>query len=481
MKEINKLINYAINKNLLVKRDIIFCVNQLMYLLGFDEDFEFTPEVIEENIDDILNDIVNKYSPNYNNTEKELLKSKIISVFMDKPSKIQKDVYALYEEDPKKATDYFYNLSKDVNYIKTKQIKKNINFEYKSKYGNLYITINLSKPEKSLEEIKKAKESSASSKWVKCFLCKEEEGNYGSMNLPDRSNHRLIELDLEHGEWFFQYSPYSYYNEHSIVFSKEHTPMKINKNTFENLVSFVDKVPHYMIGSNADLPIVGGSMLSHDHYQAGAFDFPIYFANTLSEFSYKDCQIKTLDWPLSTIKIESSNEVSLIEVATIFFKKWKTYNNEQLSIYSKTSEQHNTITPIVRFIDGKYEMYLMLRNNITTKEHPDGLFHPHSDKHHIKRENIGLIEAIGLAVLPGRLESELKEIVEVINAGEKLPQHLKKHQTIYDQVKDLDSNNTYEEVLNIVGNIFEKVLEDCGVFAGSKEEFDEFIKDVIGE
>ncbi len=476
MNPINQLITYAISKKLINERDIIYSINQIIYLLNIDTGFKFEFTELNNDIDSILDDVAN-LKGNFNTlTEKELFKSKLINTLLDKPSLIESKFYEKYSTSPKSATDYFYKLSQDVNYIKNKQIAKNIVYKYKSNYGLLDITINMSKPEKSLEEIKLLSETK-SIDWPKCLLCVEHEGYFGNLKSPDRSNHRIITLNLNDEKWFLQYSPYSYFNEHSIVLKENHIPMKISKQTFINLIDFVDKFPHYMIGSNADLPIVGGSMLSHDHYQAGCYNFPIFDADIEHSIMENDVEISIVKWPISTIKLTSNNKESIIDMANNILNKWRKYNNEDLNILHKTDEPHNTITPIVKKVEDNFEIYLLLRNNRTTKEHPDGLFHPHKDKHFIKRENIGLIEAIGLAVLPPRLNDNINTLENIIINKKPLPSELIDFKDIYNKIINNDVNNINDLIKNEIGAIFEKILEDCSVFKGDINTMKNFIGD----
>ncbi|MFV0289183.1 MAG: galactose-1-phosphate uridylyltransferase [Mycoplasmatales bacterium] len=474
MKKINDLLNYSVQHNILKKRDKVYALNQLLYLLEIEEGFELQDYIVTISINTILNELVAEYKNFPNKIEKELFKSKLMAAVMDKPSRIEQEFYQNYQISPQQATDYFYNLSSAVNYIKKSEIAKNVVYQSPSQYGMLDITINLSKPEKTPEEIKILKQHT-STNWPACFLCKEEEGFYGNFKNPDRANHRLITLKLNAREWFFQYSPYSYYREHSIVLSKDHEDMKLNKNTFSNLLAFIDQFPHYMIGSNADLPIVGGSMLTHDHYQAGCYEFPLFKVQTLYETTMNKIQVQILNWALSTIRLIGPNKEALIEKANDIFQSWLVYENKTLEIISKTTDQHNTITPIVRKQNANYEIYLILRNNRTTKTYPDGIFHPHQDKHHIKKENIGLIEAMGLAVLPGRLLTEMTLLQEIIMTKQPLPKALQKHESYYQKYQNYSQNNL-EEVLKLeIGKTFELVLEDCSVFKENLQAFKNFL------
>ncbi len=475
MKEINQLVTYGIEHNLIKERDAIYSVNKIMYLLDINVGFEFELIKTDKDVDSLLEEVADLKGEFSTATEKELFKSKLIDTMLDKPSLVEDKFYNKYNESPKVATDYFYQLSRDVNYIKDKQIAKNIMYKYDSKYGQLDITINMSKPEKSPEEIKRLKEIK-SADWPKCFLCVEQEGYYGNLKNPDRSNHRIINVELDGQDWFFQYSPYSYFPEHSIVLKKEHYPMKINKQTFINLTSFVSKFPHYMIGSNADLPIVGGSMLTHDHYQAGNYNFPIFDAKEEFKTMQGDVEVSIIKWPLSTIKLSCSDKDKIVDKADELLTKWRNYSNEKLGIINKTDQEHNTITPIVKKNGENFEAYLLLRNNITSDEHPDGVFHPHKEKHFIKRENIGLIEASGLAVLPARLNANLNKLEEAIVNNEQLPEELEDFKNIYKAVVDSGEKDINKAIKQQIGEIFDAILEDCNVFNNDIDAMIKFIE-----
>lgn len=385
---------------------------------------------------------------------------------MDKPSTFEEHYYEKYAINPKQATDFFYQYAKDVNYIKEQQIKKNIEYKVDTKYGEMDITINLSKPEKTPEEIKRLKAAPITT-FPKCFLCKEQEGLFGNLRNPDRANHRLIKLELSQSSWFFQYSPYSYFNEHSILLSEEHSLMQINPTTIANLIDFVDLYPHYIVGSNADLPIVGGSMLSHNHYQAGNYEFPIFKATKKYVKIENATEYFSLNWPLHTVLLISEDKEDLLEKAANVIGIWKKYSNADAHIIAKTETEHNTITPILRKNANKYELYLILRNNRTTIECPTGIFHVAEERHHVKQENIGLIEAMGLAVLPARLKRELEEIANC----EHLSPELTKHQILFEAIQGIEPSRRLEKLYELVGMIFVEGLEDCGVFKYAKDEY----------
>ncbi len=357
--------------------------------------------------------------------------------------------------------------------MKERQVAKNIVYKVDSKYGKIDITINLSKPEKSTKEIEMLKKATASN-WPSCFLCKEQEGLYGSLKNPDRSNHRIIGIDLNDKQWFLQYSPFSYFEEHSILLSALHEDMKIDRSTFANLIEFVKQFPHYMAGSNADIPIVGGSMLTHDHYQTGKYEFALFKAESKLEKSIGEVGLYSVSWPLHTIKLVADNSEQLLDVAEIVLNNWLVYEDVDNNIYKYTTARHNTITPIVRKVNDTYEMYLILRNNYTNDKYPTGIYHVDKSRHHIKQENIGLIEAMGLAVLPARLKSEL----EMIATCESLPSSLEIHKRLFDELEAAAPSNRKQFLYDLVGNIFVECLEDCGVFKFDESKYKQFIKEI---
>ena len=401
---------------------------------------------------------------------------------MPRPSEVVQTFYHHYVHSPQKATQYFYNLSIDSHYIRKDRTDQNIRFQKYYKYGLMDITINLSKPEKDPKDIAKAKLIKTSG-YPKCLLCKENVGFSGDFNRPARQNHRIIPLKLNGQDYYFQYSPYVYYNEHCIIFNKEHIPMVINENTFQHLLAFVEQFPHYMLGSNADLPIVGGSILTHDHFQGGCYEFPMDNADviqTLTSESFPQSKIEILKWPLSTIRITSSNPQEIIDFASRTLKAWKHYSNPALDILSHTDDiPHNTITPIARMKNQQYQMDLVLRNNRTSQEYPDGIFHPHASLHHIKKENIGLIEVMGLAVLPARLKNELELLKDCLLQKKQISDYpeLQKHELWYNEIKEQYpiQEDTVDDVLKTALTVkFVEVLEDAGVFKMNDEGIDAF-------
>lgn len=473
--DINGLIQKAIHVELIDDADKIYVRNQLMALLkleAFPETFE---QVSDDSIPNLLEKIV-AFAVENNIIEnvfddKEILSANVMNCFVARPSIINKIFQSKYEKSPKEATDYFYELSKNSNYIQMNRINKNIHFKADTIYGEMDITINMSKPEKDPEQIKRERDLKSDIHYPKCLLCIENEGYEGRTGYPARANHRLIQVPLANENWYLQYSPYVYYNEHSILLAEEHRDMKISKATFERLLAFIEKFPHYFIGSNADLPIVGGSILSHDHYQAGRYDFPMASAANRLEFklnNFPDVSTSVLEWPLTTIRLQSDDIDSLVAAADHVLTTWKNYSDAAADIQAFTGDTpHNTITPIARMRDDKFELDLVLRNNRTTDEHPLGIFHPHADVHHIKKENIGLIEVMGLAVLPARLKDELAEIKQfLLNQTSNVEPY---HQEWAVHIKDkYDAFSDEEQVNSILekelGDKFAKVLGDAGVF-----------------
>ena len=395
---------------------------------------------------------------------------------MPRQSEVVDKFYSLAEKEGIKAsTEYYYKLSKASNYIRTESVAKNLHWYAYTEYGELEITINLSKPEKDPKAIAAARNMKQSS-YPKCLLCKENAGYAGRINHPARQTHRIIPLELRNEQWYLQYSPYVYYNEHSIIFSGEHVPMKISKKSFDMLLEFTEKFPHYFIGSNADLPIVGGSILTHDHFQGGNYEFAMAKAPVETKVNfdkYPGVEAGIVKWPMSVIRMRSKDRAELSELGDEILEKWRAYTDESLGIFAKTDEPHNTVTPIARRRGEYFELDLVLRNNRTSEEHPLGIFHPHSEVHNIKKENIGLIEVMGLAVLPGRLKEELKTLgeallkedyIEEIEKDEEIVKHLNWAKLIKEKYSELDRNNVNEVLKKEVALVFSKVLEDAGVY-----------------
>lgn len=481
--EFERLIKYGLKHNLFEYEDICYIRNSLIELFELDEYILENDVSYTSNLEDIINNLLNyAYDMGIleSNTSvyRDLLDTKIMSLLIPRPSEVIREFNIRYKEDKVSATNYLYNLSKACDYVRTNRIKENITWKTNTEYGDIDITINLSKPEKDPKAIAEAKFLKESS-YPMCLLCKENVGYKGRLNHPARQNLRTVPISLCNKKYHLQYSPYSYYNEHCIIFSDKHEAMQINKSTFDKNLDFVDQFPHYFIGSNADLPIVGGSILSHDHYQGGRHNFAMENAKVISEFcidGYEDVKVSIVKWPLSVLRLCSDDKYKISELANYILNHWKTYSDEYVDIYSHTGITcHNTITPIIRKKDDSYEIDLVLRNNKTSELHPDGIFHPHKELHNIKKENIGLIEVLGLAVLPSRLKEELKIIKDcLLNEKDekfiiqKVPIHinwikyLKSKYSIFEE-STIDKILKYE-----VGIVFKRVLEDCGVFKHNK-------------
>ena len=479
---IKKLVTYGLESGLISKDDVIYTTNMLLDLLDLDEYEEPIEEYSNVELESTLKELLD-YAVAENIIEdsvvyRDLFDTKLMNTMVKRPSEVIREFKELYEVSPKMATDFYYKFSQDTDYIRRYRVKKDLKWVTKTPYGDIDITINLSKPEKDPKAIAAARNAKQAG-YPKCLLCKQNEGYRGRVNHPARENHRIIPIRINDSDWGFQYSPYVYYNEHCIVFNGEHTPMKIEKNTFVKLFDFIKLFPHYFLGSNADLPIVGGSILTHDHFQGGNYEFAMAKAPVLKEFvikGYEDVKVGIVKWPLSVIRTSCKDEKRLIELGAYILEKWREYTDEDAYIYAYTdNEPHNTITPIARKRGDMYELDLALRNNITTKECPMGLYHPHNELHHIKKENIGLIEVMGLAVLPSRLKEEMEILKDYIvnkkdiESNEKIAKHA---EWVYEFSKKYDSINS-ENVESIlreeIGLVFLKVLEDAGVFKQTEE------------
>ena len=481
-KYIDKLIEYALEKKLIEKEDETLCRNRVLEILGCDEfcEYEKDDEKLElhQILDAICDFAVQKGIIMDTVTFRDLFDTKIMGALTPMSSTVIRRFNELYKEDPQAATDYFYDFSKNTNYIRVDRIKKDMRWQSESKYGVIDISVNLSKPEKDPRDIAAAK-TAVQSGYPKCHLCLEAEGYAGRVNYPARQNHRTIPITIGGNPWRMQYSPYVYYNEHCIAFNEEHTPMAITHNTFEKLLDFVSVFPHYFIGSNADLPIVGGSILSHDHFQGGRYDFAMAKANVkipLVFEGFENVKAGIVKWPMSVIRLTSKDRASLSALACKILDAWRTYTDEAAFVYAYTDgEPHNTITPIARRRGEEYELDLVLRNNITTKECPMGLYHPHAEYHHIKKENIGLIEVMGLAVLPARLKGEIELIKKYILNGcldedEKgIESHLEWIGEFMERYDQINEENIDDIIKAEIGKVFEGVLECAGVF---KDELD---------
>ena len=487
------LAQYGIDKKLIEHCDKAFIINQLLATLQLDS---FCPaEVRSMSLEQILKGLtdyaVSKGIISDDITSRDLFDTKLMGILTPLPREVRSKFAALYEKSPEEATEWYYRFSQDTDYIRRYRVQKDMRWKAATEYGNLDITINLSKPEKDPKAIAAAK-AAPQSDYPKCLLCVENEGYAGRMNHPARQNHRIIPMELAGENWNLQYSPYVYYPEHCIVFNSQHIPMVINKATIEKLLDFVTKFPHYFIGSNADLPIVGGSILTHEHFQGGHFSFPMERAPIERAVKFKgfeNVKAGIVKWPMSVLRLTCPDRTELCNLATKILLRWRIYTDKAAFIYAKTGgEPHNTITPIARRRGKDYELDLVLRNNITTEEHPLGVYHPHAELHHIKKENIGLIEVMGLAVLPARLKQELVGIEHAILAGVPLMGELQKHEAWVKELMDkqMFTPETTASILKMeVGKVFAQVLEHAGVYKRTPEgaaAFDRFIEFVnLGE
>ena len=487
--QINELVAYGLKCGLVSEDDQIFVTNQLLDLFRLSEFHE--EEILKSRpLAEILEDMVS-YAHQQGILEedtiawKDLFDTRIMGLLTPLPSVVRSRFQSLYQEDRKKATDYFYKLSQDTNYIRTDRIAKDEKWVTDTEYGPIDITINLSKPEKDPRDIARAG-AVKSTGYPSCLLCKENEGFAGNLSHPARQNHRIIPITINDTPWGFQYSPYVYYNEHCIVFNCQHTPMKIERNAFIKLFDFVKLFPHYFLGSNADLPIVGGSILSHDHFQGGHYTFAMAKAPIEQHVvlpGFEDVEAGIVKWPLSVLRIRHKDSNRLVDLATHVLEVWRGYTDEAAFIYAETNgEPHNTITPIARKVGDIYELDLTLRNNITTEEHPLGVYHPHAEYHHIKKENIGLIEVMGLAVLPARLKGEMELLEEYILEGkdissnEQIEKHAEWVKKFLPKYPEITKENIHGILQKEIGIVFTHVLEDAGVYKCTTEGREAFMR-----
>ena len=479
---IKKLVQYGINTGLTPESERIYTTNLLLDVMKEDsyEDMpcDLSNIVLEDVLAELLDEAVKRDIIEDSITYRDLLDTKLMNCLMPRPSQIQTDFWKKYETSPETATDYYYKLSQDSDYIRRYRIRKDRKWTVDTEYGTLDITINLSKPEKDPKAIAAAGKAKSAS-YPKCQLCMENEGYAGRTNHPARENHRIIPITIQGKKWGFQYSPYVYYNEHCIVFNGEHIPMKIDRNTFAKLFDFIKLFPHYFLGSNADLPIVGGSILSHDHFQGGNYTFAMAKAPVTENFQvagYEDVAAGIVKWPLSVIRLQSRDSERIIDLAEHILSKWRSYTDKDAFIFAETKGvPHNTITPIARKRGDFFELDLTLRNNITTEEHPLGVFHPHAKLHHIKKENIGLIEVMGLAVLPARLKGEMELLRQYILEGRDIRSNdqIAKHADWVDEFlpayTDISADNIDHILEQEVGKVFCQVLEDAGVYKNTEK------------
>lgn len=492
---ISAFAQYAFDRGLIEENERIYSINMLLDVLKLDE---YNPcddedkvialssdlEAILQFIDDYACDrgLIEENSVLY----RDLFDTRVMNCFVRRPSEVIRIFNEKYAVSPKEATDFYYEYSKNSDYIRTYRIAKDIKWVYESEYGDIDITINMSKPEKDPKAIAAARNAKQSS-YPKCLLCVENEGYAGRINHPARENHRIIPIKILGKEWGFQYSPYVYYNEHCIVLNREHTPMTINREVFEKLFDFIRQFPHYVIATNADLPIVGGSILSHEHFQGGNYSFAMSRAVIEKEVVFKgfeDVEAGILKWPMSVIRIRSTSQERLVDLADKILGAWREYTDEEAFIFAKTNgEPHNTITPAARFANGKYELDLALRNNITTEERPLGVYHPRNEYHHIKKENIGGIEVMGLAILPSRIKSEMELLARCIIKGkdirsfDELLKHADWAEEFIPKYEGKINEENVDEILKAeIGKVFVKVLEDAGVFKRDKKGREYFMK-----
>ena len=484
---IKDLVGYALRTGLIEEYDRPWAVNELLKAMGMDA-WEEPAETHERPLEDILKELLDDAAARGriedDTTNRDLFDTELMGRLTPRPSQVISEFRRRYQADPKDATDWFYRFSQDTDYIRRYRIARDVKWKAATPYGEMDITINLSKPEKDPKAIAAAKAAPQTS-YPKCQLCRENEGYAGRLNHPARQNHRIIPVTINQEDWFLQYSPYVYYNEHCIVLNGHHTPMKIDKATFRKLLDFVKQFPHYFVGSNADLPIVGGSILSHDHFQGGCYTFAMEKApieRPIAFRGFEDVEAGIVKWPMSVIRLRCGDDQRLVELADRILTAWRSYTDEAAFVFAETDgEPHNTITPIARMRDGKFELDLVLRNNITTAEYPLGVYHPHQELHHIKKENIGLIEVMGLAVLPARLKAELNGVARALARGEDLraDEALAKHA---DWTEELKARYTFTEenaekiLRREVGVVFATVLEHAGVYKCTPEGREAFLR-----
>lgn len=484
---IEDMLGYALRTGLIEECDRTWAANRLLQTLGL-ESWEPPQTVRERPLEDILKELLDDAAARgviqNDITSRDLFDTELMGILTPRPAQVISEFRRRYQADPKAATDWFYRFSQDTDYIRRYRIARDVKWKAATPYGELDITINLSKPEKDPKAIAAAK-AAPQRGYPKCMLCRENEGYAGRLNHPARQNHRIIPVTIHQEDWFLQYSPYVYYNEHCIVLNGRHTPMKIEKATFRKLLDFVKQFPHYFVGSNADLPIVGGSILSHDHFQGGCYTFAMERApieQTVAFRDFPDVEAGIVKWPMSVIRLRCADDQRLVELADRILAAWRGYTDEAAFIFAETDgEMHNTITPIARMREGQFELDLVLRNNITTEEYPLGVYHPHQGLHHIKKENIGLIEVMGLAVLPARLKDELDGVARALVRGDDLrrDETLAKHADWVDELKTrytFTAENAEEILRQEVGAVFAQVLEHAGVFKRTPEGQEAFLR-----
>ena len=473
---IKKLVTYGLEKGLIEPCDKVWAINRIIEALGIEEYDEPVEQYFNVDLESTLAELLDYACENGlcedTVVHRDLFDTKLMGLIIPRPSEVERIFADKRSVSAEAATDWFYKFSQDTDYIRRYRISKDVRWKTQTDYGDIDITINLSKPEKDPKAIAAAKLAKQSG-YPKCLLCYENVGYAGRLNSPARQNHRIIGVTIDGSEWGLQYSPYVYYNEHCILFNKKHTPMVINKSAFNKLFDFVEQYPHYFVGSNADLPIVGGSILSHEHFQGGHYEFPMAKAEVERKVifkGYENVDAGIVKWPMSVIRLNSTDRGSLVELADKILYLWRGYTDEGAFIYAETNgEPHNTITPIARMRGGRYEMDLVLRNNIATEEHPLGVYHPHAELHHIKKENIGLIEVMGLAVLPSRLKGEMEKLSKAMINGDDIraDEVLAKHADWADELKkqySFTAENAEAILKDEIGKVFAKVLEHAGVY-----------------
>lgn len=494
MSDINKLIkelvNYGQHTGLVQPEDEIYTINRLLEILQLDEYVEPKNSSMVPDLEKTLREIMDwAYEKGVlaENTVgyRDLFDTKLMGALVPAPGVVIRQFRELYRQSPQRATDFYYKFSGDTDYIRRYRIVKDMKWTAETEYGTLDVTINLSKPEKDPKAIAAAKNAKQSA-YPKCLLCAQNEGYAGRLNHPARQSHRIIPITVAGEKWGFQYSPYVYYNEHCIVFNQKHTPMKIDESAFRKLLSFVRQFPHYFLGSNADLPIVGGSILAHEHFQGGHYEFAMERAEIRTPITipgFEQVEAGIVNWPMSVIRIRHEDSETVVKLASHILDSWRGYTDPDAFLFAETGgEPHNTITPIARMRDGKYEMDLVLRNNITTEEYPLGVFHPHQELHHIKKENIGLIEVMGLAVLPARLKDEMAKLEEYIVQGrdirsdEALEKHADWVEEFLPKYDSVTADNVEEIIQAEIGIVFKKVLEHAGVYKNTPEGEAAFMK-----
>lgn len=492
---INSLVAYAIRENLIEKEDRVWAVNRVLEVLSMDSMETDAPVNENAGLEEILGVILD-YAVTNGLCEdsiayKDLFDTKVMGALTPRPSQVIKEFREKYEKSPKEATDYYYHLARKSDYIREYRIKNDVKWVTHTEYGDIDITINLAKPEKDPKAIAAATKMEQNS-YPTCMLCKENEGYAGRVNHPARQNHRVIPICLDGVNAFLQYSPYVYYNEHCIVFDEVHKPMKVCEKNFRRLFDFVKQFPHYFIGSNSDLPISGGSILTHEHFQGGSYSFAMANAPIEEEISFagfEDVRAGIVKWPMSVIRLMGEDTDRICTLAGKILSTWREYTDEEAFIIAKTDDGviHNTITPITRYKDGHYEIDLVLRNNITTEDYPDGYYHPHPEYHNIKKENIGLIEVMGLAVRPARLKTEMALLKDAIienkdiKADERIAKHAEWAETIKAKHSDINSENCEQIIRDEIGFVFTSILEQCGVYDRTEEgraQFRKFIESV---